>query len=102
MDELQVVFENNTASISATATDPEDGELQLPLIPIQNNLNCKTDILAAPFTIDHDDNIKLEIFVRDNNNYTVSKLSTMVGNINANLYTRGRLSEDELLEDEPE
>jgi hypothetical protein len=97
---LQVVFENNTACISATNASKDAYIRFMPLISINEELNHTINLIIVSFTIDCDEKMMLEIFGTDSN-IVISKLSAMVGDVKIKMYMRSFLIENELVDGKP-
>jgi hypothetical protein len=87
---IQVSFDGETAKISATTQSKEESTTfvagLITNIPIERSVSSMS---INPFTIDHDDDIKLEIH-RENNNL-VNKFGTSVGQISIKMYSKSML-----------
>lgn len=87
---IQISFDGETAKISAETQSKEESAVfvggLITNIPIERSVSSMS---INPFTIDHDDDIKVEIH-RENNNL-VNKFSTAIGQIRIKMYSKSML-----------
>lgn len=87
---IQVSFEAENAKIMAATQSKEESAIFVSGLVTNTQMEQSMSSMSInPFTIDHDDDIKLEIF-RDNNNL-LNKFSTTIGQIGIKMYSKSML-----------
>jgi len=87
---IQISFDGEMAKMSSITQSQEESAIfvsgLITNIPIERS---GSSMSINPFTIDHDDDIKLEMY-RDNNNL-LNKFSTTIGQITIKMYSKSLL-----------
>ena len=98
---VQVEFYGETATLTAkTQSKDQTAKLNQGMvmnIPIEN---CYSNLPTNLFSIDHDTSIKFEMFKETDNDVSINKLSTTIGDIDVNMYSRSSIMTE--VEDEDE
>ena len=93
MNSVQVVFNGNLAKISTSNQSKDNHVVFLENITSNIELNHSANLVVTPFIIDHDGEIKFEMY-EGSNNSVINSFTADVGNITINLYTRASMVED--------
>jgi len=89
---FQVLFESDSASILASTTSKDQSAKIVSEIPVNQTLDCFSNLVTAPFIIDHDGNMNLKMYkVQDT--VCVNKFCASIGNVNISIYSRSQLIE---------
>jgi len=94
VNRLNVLFEQEIASISAGTDSNEQTAKFLDNIIPNIPMNCHTDMIPLAFLVDNDNDINLKMYVVENN-ISAQKFELNVGDIDVNIYTRSILIENE-------
>jgi hypothetical protein len=87
---IQVSFSEENAKIMAATQSKEESAVFVSGLITNTQMEPSMSSMSInPFTVDHDDDIKLEIF-RDNNNL-LNKFSTSIGQIAMKMYSKSLL-----------
>jgi hypothetical protein len=90
---IQIVFENDTAFISARTQSKDQFAKFVSGIRTDRELNCNSNLVVTPFIIDHDGDIKFVMYnVKDN--LTIDEFSTTIGDCGIKVYGRSLLVEE--------
>jgi hypothetical protein len=100
VNSMKVIFNGETANISTRTQSKDQYAELLSNIVTERVLNCNTDIVSTPFTIDHDGVIQLKMYgiINDDSSISCNVFKTCIGNIDINIYTRSTLLEEESVE----
>jgi len=94
VNSVQVIFNGDTASISSADQSKEGFAKFVQNIVSNKELNHSANLIITPFVIDHDGDINFEMY-DSGNNVVMNSFSTTIGSINAHLYTRASMVENE-------
>ncbi len=89
-----VEFAGDTASIFSKSDANDQYATFLNNITTERHLSVNSPLVSIPFTIDHDGDIKLEMY-NHNDNISINKFKTNIDNINIVLYSRSELIEND-------
>lgn len=90
---FQMLFEGNTASITASTSSKDQYSKIESGIPVKKTVHGYLNIVTTPFLIDHDEEILLRMYNIQENVF-IDKFSTTVGKVNLNVYCRSELYEE--------
>jgi hypothetical protein len=91
---IQVVFEGETAFISARTQSKDQFAKFVSGIRTDRELNYNSNLVVTPFVIDHDGDIKF-IMYNVSDNLAIEEFVTSIGDCNIKVYGRSLLVEDE-------
>jgi hypothetical protein len=89
---FQVVFNGDSASIEATTTSKDQSAKIVSGIPCNQTLQCFSNLVTTPFTLDHDGNLNLKMY-NVQETICVNKFSMTIGDVNIFIYGRSQLIE---------
>ena len=87
---FQVLFEGDFSSIMATTTSKDQSARIVGDIPVNQTLNCFSNLVTTPFVIDHDQNMNLKMY-NVQETVCVNKFAASIGNVNINIFSRSQL-----------
>lgn len=90
---FQVLFEGDFSSIIATTTSKDQSAKIVTGIPVNQTLNCFSNLVTTPFTIDHDQNMNLKMY-NVQETVCVNKFAATIGNVNISIFSRSQLIEE--------
>lgn len=90
---FKINFENNKASILFSCEDKSQEAVVLDNIDIPKDLNASTNIFTMPFIIDHDEDIKFELYEVEED--CAGKVTTKNSGIEIVIYTNAILMDSE-------
>jgi hypothetical protein len=90
---FQVLFEGDFSSIIATTTSKDQSAKIVNGIPVNQTLNCFSNLVVTPFVIDHDQNMNLKMY-NVQETVCVNKFSAAIGNVNISIFSRSQLIEE--------
>ena len=92
---IQTVFEGETVSI-VTRSLSKDQYAKFVGDIVSNVVidNCSSSLVTTPFLIDHDTDIKFQMYESTNSGILINKFSTMLGGVDVLVYTRSSLVKD--------
>jgi len=90
---FQVLFEGDFSSIMATTTSKDQSARIVGDIPVNQTLNCFSNLVTTPFVIDHDQNMNLKMY-NVQETVCVNKFAASIGNVNINIFSRSQLIEE--------
>jgi hypothetical protein len=91
---FQMLFQGNTAEISATTTSKDQYSRIESGIPVKKPLQGYSNLVTTPFLIDHDDEILLRMY-NIHDDIFINKFLMMVGKVHVNVYCRSQLLEED-------
>jgi len=92
VDTIEVSIMGEQAVISAKTQAKDQNAKLMDGIVTEMTMNCKTDLLAIPFIIDHDGDMIFKMYnVQDN--VSVNMFETSIGDINIIVYSRSSLED---------
>ena len=95
-DAIQVSFEGETASVKA-ATQAKD-QFAVFVKDVQTNVileDCSALLSTVPFGIDHDTDVEFKMFKDPNQDISLNKFETTLGDITMKVLTRSAIVKDE-------
>ncbi len=91
---FQVLFKNNTATITASTPSKDQFCEMESGIPVKKIVHGYLNLVTMPFLIDHDDEILLRMYNFQETIF-INKFSTTVGKVNLNIYYRSQLIDED-------
>lgn len=96
IETIVVEFNGETAAISASTPSRDQTAKFADGIIINEEIeNATTNISNVAFALDHEDNIKYNMYKDPNQNVALNKFSTSVGDIDINVYSRSQIVEND-------
>lgn len=95
-DAIQVNFEGESAGITA-ATQAKDQFAKF-VSNITTNVileGCSANLSTIPFGVDHDTDVEFKMYKDPNQDISLNKFSTTLGDINMTIFTRSAIVKDE-------
>lgn len=93
VEHLTVHFEGEQAKVTAKTQSKEQSAVFMKNIITEKEIECTSNLPHIPFIIDHDGEIEFKMY-HVNEESSINKFSTYVGDIPVNVYSRSRLEED--------
>jgi hypothetical protein len=90
---FQVIFEGDNASIVAATTSKDQHAKIVTGIPVNQTLNCFSNLVTTPFIVDHDSNMNLKMY-NVQETVCVNRFSASIGDVNINIFSRSQLVEE--------
>ncbi len=91
VESLQVIFDGEQASISAkTRSKDQSAKIMSGIIP-EIDQRCSSSLVVTPFIIDHDANMKFQMYNVDDN-LCINKYTTTISDIMVTIYGRSSLT----------
>ena len=101
VNNVVVVFEGETASITAKTISKDQFAKFVGDIVVEDEKNCSSNLIVTPFVIDHDGDMSFSMYeVREG--HSINKFSTAIGDVTINVYGRSSLIETETEDGEDE
>jgi hypothetical protein len=98
---FQMFFEGEFASIKASTTSKDQKATIVSKIPVNQDLECFSNLVTTPFIIDSDGNIALKIYhIQDT--LCINKFSASIGQSNITIHTRSQFIEHKAAGEEEE
>ena len=93
---IQVAFDDGeTASINAATASKDQFAKFIDQIELNMILtNCSSNVSTLPFKIDHDTDMEYKMYKEPNQNVSLSKLSTTLGDVDVIVYSRASIVEN--------
>jgi len=94
---IQVKFVGSEASIvAATQSKDQFAKFKTDIgTTIDFGGNYVSNLSTIPFSIEHDDNVKFKMYKDPNQNVSLNKIETTLGEIKINIYSRSAIIEDD-------
>ena len=101
VNNVVVVFEGETASITAKTISKDQFAKFVGDIVVEDEKNCSSNLIVTPFIIDHDGDMSFSMYeVREG--HSINKFATSIGDVSINVYGRSSLIETENEDEEGE
>lgn len=93
---IQVNFNGETASITSVTQAKDQFARFVENITTNMILdNCSLNLTTIPFTIEHDTEVKFQMYKDTTQDISYNKISTTLGNVNVAVYTRSNILKNE-------
>jgi hypothetical protein len=93
---IQVVFEGETASIKAATQAKDQFANFIKDIPTNIILeNCSGNLSIIPFSIEHDTDVVFEMYKEADQDISLNKFATNLGDVDFTIFTRSSIVSDE-------
>jgi len=93
---IQVKFDKDMASINAASQSKDQFAKFINNIEMNMELeNCSSNLSTLPFGIDHDTDVVFKMYKIPNQDVSLNRFSTVLGDIDVNMYSRSSIIEDE-------
>lgn len=93
---IQVKFDKDMASINAASQSKDQFAKFINNVEMNMELEkCSSNLSTLPFGIDHDTDVRFKMYKVLNQDVALNKFSTVLGDININMYSRSSIIEDE-------
>jgi len=93
---IQVKFNTELASINAASQSKDQFAKFIDNIEMNMVLeNCSSNLSTLPFGIDHDTDVRFKMYKIPNQDVALNRFSTVLGDIDVNMYSRSSIIEDE-------
>jgi len=93
---IQVKFNKDNASINSSSQSKDQFAKFIDNIEMNMELeNCSSNLSTLPFGIDHDTDVRFKMYKVPNQDVALNSFSTVLGDIDVNIYSRSSIIEDE-------
>jgi len=93
---IQVKFNKNYASINAASQSKDQFARFIDEIEMNMELDkCSSNLSTLPFGIDHDTDVNFKMYKVENQDIILNKFSTILGDIDVNIYSRSAIKSDD-------